>query len=105
MLLWEAVGLLINGMKLWVTSVAGKFFRKQGSSIKRSTLLEERPVSAFMINQYREKIGVMYGDNRTTPGGLGKNFFYSTRVEVRRDEWIEEGSAKIRVGQVIKARV
>lgn len=87
--------------------LTGKFFRKQGSATKRSLADKERPVLGLMINQYREKIGVMYGDPRTTPGGKGKNFFYVTRVEVRRDEWIEEkvsGETK-RFGQTIKARV
>ena len=49
----------------------------------------------------------MYGDPRTTPGGLGKDYAFFTRTEVRRDEWIEAGTGqeKRRVGQSIKARV
>jgi recombination protein RecA len=80
----------------------GKFFRKQQMSVKRSMINEERPVLCFMVNQFRDKIGVMYGDPRTTPGGKAKNFFYFTRVEVARDEWISIG--KTIVGQVIKAK-
>lgn len=83
--------------------LTGKFFRKQGSASRRSLITEERPVLGVMINQYREKIGVMYGDPRTTPGGRGKNYYYVTRVEVRRDDWIEEKDR--RYGQSIKARV
>lgn len=83
--------------------LTNKFFRKGGSATKRSMTEQERPVLALMINQYREKIGVMYGDPRTTPGGRGKNFHYVTRVDVRRDEWIEERDT--RYGQVIKVRV
>lgn len=83
--------------------LTNKFFRKGGSATKRSLTEQERPVLGLMINQFREKIGVMYGDPRTTPGGKGKNFTYVTRVEVRRDEWIEEKDT--RYGQVIKARV
>jgi recombination protein RecA len=83
--------------------LTNKFFRKQGSASKRSLITEERPVTGLMVNQFREKIGVRYGDPRTTPGGKGKNFYYFTRVEVRRDEWIED-NAKQRVGQTIKAR-
>jgi recombination protein RecA len=55
-----------------------------------------------MINQWREKIGVMWGDNRTTPGGKAKNFHYFCRVEVKRDEWIKAKDET--VGQTIKAR-
>jgi recombination protein RecA len=53
------------------------------------------------------KIGVMHGDPRTTPGGVGKDYAYFTRSEVKRDEWIESGSGnnKVRVGQRIKIRV
>ena len=49
----------------------------------------------------------MYGDPRTTPGGLGKDYAFFTRIEVRRDEWIEAGTGqeKRRVGQSIKFRV
>lgn len=82
--------------------ITNRFFRVNSKATKRNLTTEERPVTGFMINQYREKIGVMYGDNRTTPGGRGKNFAYFTRAEVRRAEWIEAGDE--RVGQVIKVR-
>jgi recombination protein RecA len=73
--------------------LTNKFFRKVGK--------------ASMINQWRSKIGVMYGDPRTTPGGLGKDYAFFTRCEVRRDEWIEAGTGqeKRRIGQSIKVRV
>jgi recombination protein RecA len=79
-----------------------KFFRKSGKAKKRSNIHEDRPCTCLVINQWREKIGVMYGDNRTTPGGKGKDFEYFTRVEVRRDEWIKVKDEA--VGQSIKAR-
>jgi len=84
--------------------MTGKFFRKAGSVTKRSMVETERPVVGLMVNQWREKIGVTYGDNRTTPGGHGKDYAYFSRVEVRRDEWITAGSSGPRVGQVIKFR-
>lgn len=86
--------------------MTNKFFRKVGKSSKRSLVEEERPFIGIMINQWRDKVGVMYGDPKTTPGGKGKNFAYFTRVEVKRDEWIEAGAGdnKRRVGQTIKAR-
>ena len=83
--------------------LTGKFFRKQQKNIRRSLVEEERPVLCFMVNQFRDKIGVMYGGPRTTPGGKAKNFFYFTRVEVRRDEWITIGGERgPKVGQTIK---
>lgn len=87
--------------------LTNKFFRKVGKASKRSLVEEERPFIGIIINQWRSKIGVMYGDPRTTPGGLGKDYAFFTRCEVRRDEWIEVGTGqeKRRVGQSIKVRV
>jgi len=86
--------------------MTNKFFRKVGKASKRSLVEEERPFIGLMINQWRDKVGVMYGDPKTTPGGKGKNYSYFTRVEIKRDEWIEVGTGdnKRRVGQTIKAR-
>jgi recombination protein RecA len=87
--------------------LTNKFFRKVGMASKRSLIEYERPFIGILINQWRSKIGVMYGDPRTTPGGLGKDYAFFTRMEVRRDEWIESGTGqeKRRIGQTIKARV
>lgn len=86
--------------------LTNKFFRKVGKASKRSLTSPEKPFIGLMINQWRSKIGVMYGDPRTTPGGLGKDYAFFTRIEVRRDEWIEAGTGqeKRRVGQSIKVR-
>jgi len=82
----------------------GKFFRKMEKAGKRDLLGGERPFIGLIINQFRMKIGVMYGDPRTTPGGEAKNYFYFTRIEVKRDDWIEVGTGqeKKKVGQTIK---
>jgi recombination protein RecA len=82
--------------------LTGKFLRKSGKAQKRSLIAEDRGCTGIIINQWREKIGVMYGDNRTTPGGKAKNFHYFVRCEVKRDEWITLKDEK--VGQSIKAR-
>ena len=86
--------------------LTGKFFRKVGKASKRSLTEYERPFIGIVINQYRMKIGVMYGDPRTTPGGEAKNYAFFTRIEVKRDDWIETGTGqeKRRVGQTIKIR-
>lgn len=88
--------------------LTNKFFRKVGKASKRSLTRPEKPFIGIIINQWRSKIGAgMYADPRTTPGGLGKDYAFFTRLEVRRNEWIEEGSgeSKRRVGQRIKVRV
>lgn len=50
---------------------------------------------AIFINQVREKIGVMYGNPETTPGGRALKFYASVRMEVRRGEPIKDGSSQI----------
>lgn len=86
--------------------LTNKFCRKASKVTKRSLIDDtDRPVLGIMINQWREKIGVMHGDPRTTPGGLGKNYFYFTRTEVRRAEWLTPDDSKEKVGQRIAVRV
>jgi len=82
--------------------LTGKFFRKASKAQKRSLVHEDRGCTGIMINQWRDKIGVMWGDPRTTPGGKAKNFHYFTRVEVKRDEWLKQKDET--VGQSIKGR-
>jgi recombination protein RecA len=82
--------------------LTGKFFRKSSKAQKRSLIKEDRGCTGLIINQWREKIGVLYGDPRTTPGGKAKNFHYFTRVEVKRDEWLKDKDEP--VGQTIRAR-
>lgn len=85
-------------------ALMAKFFRKMEKAGSRSLINPERPFIGLIINQYRMKIGVTYGDPRTTPGGEAKNYFFFTRVEVKRDDWIESGTGqeKKRIGQTIK---
>lgn len=60
--------------------------RKLTSAISRSNCV------AIFINQIREKIGVMYGNPETTPGGRALKFYSSVRIEVRKGEAIKNGS-------------
>lgn len=86
--------------------LTNKFFRKAGAVTKRSLVEDERPLLGIVINQYRQKIGVFMGSDKTTPGGQGKDYAFFARVEVKRDSWIEVGpkSAKRKVGQGIRVR-
>ena len=47
---------------------------------------------AIFINQVREKIGVVYGNPETTPGGRALKFYSSVRIEVRKGEVLKSGS-------------
>ncbi|MEU4534311.1 hypothetical protein AB0G15_05510 [Streptosporangium sp. NPDC023825] len=89
--------------------LVGKFFRKVGAAMKRSLDEPDRAITCFFINQYREMIGGFspYGPALTTPGGKAKNFAMWSRIEVKRDEFIDEaraGKGKTRVGQAIKVK-
>src|SRR5205085_956883 len=48
--------------------------------------------AAIFINQIREKIGVMFGNPETTPGGRALKFWASVRMEVRRTETVKIGT-------------
>ncbi len=63
--------------------------RKLGGSINKSN------TAAVFINQLREKIGVMYGNPETTPGGRALKFWASVRLEVRKGEAIKVGADQI----------
>lgn len=82
----------------------GQMFRKTNASKSRSlTDDDDRDCLLLMINQWREKIGVMHGDPRTTPGGKAKDFAYFTKVEVSKTEWIK-GEQGQYVGQTIRIK-
>lgn len=48
--------------------------------------------TAIFINQLREKVGVMFGNPETTPGGRALKFYASVRLEVRKVENIKQGN-------------
>jgi recombination protein RecA len=59
--------------------------------------------TVIFINQIREKIGVMFGNPETTPGGRALKFYASVRIDVRRTQTIKEGETSI--GSRTRARV
>lgn len=58
---------------------------------KLTAVISKSDTVAIFINQVREKIGVMYGNPETTPGGRALKFYASVRIEVRSGEQIKEG--------------
>jgi len=62
---------------------------------KLTSVINKSNCVAIFINQIREKIGVMYGNPETTPGGRALKFYSSVRIEVRRGEPIKEGAEVI----------
>lgn len=60
--------------------------RKLGGTVNKTK------TSVIFINQIREKIGVMFGNPETTPGGRALKFWASCRLEVRRAETLKQGT-------------
>ncbi|PYZ98083.1 recombinase RecA [Alteribacter lacisalsi] len=59
---------------------------------KLSGAVNKSKTIAVFINQIREKVGVMFGNPETTPGGRALKFYSSVRLEVRRAEAIKQGN-------------
>ncbi len=57
----------------------------------------------IFINQLREKIGVMFGNPETTPGGKALKFYASVRLDIRRVETLKQGTDM--VGNRVKVKV
>ncbi len=71
--------------------------RKIGGSVSKSN------TAAVFINQIREKIGIMFGNPETTPGGRALKFWASVRLEVRRIETLKTSGEA--VGTRVKVKV
>jgi recombination protein RecA len=76
--------------------------RKLTGNVSRSKTI------LIFINQIREKIGVMFGSNETTPGGRALKFYSSVRLDVRRIDSLKDGAeivgSRVRV-KVVKNKV
>lgn len=70
---------------------------------KLSGIISKTHTTAIFINQIREKVGIMFGNPETTPGGRALKFYSSVRLEIRRSEALKNGTdfignkAKIKV--------
>ncbi len=70
---------------------------------KLASLVARTKTSVIFLNQIRMKIGVMFGNPETTPGGLALKFYSSVRVEVRRIAQIKHGEEI--TGSRIRAKI
>ncbi len=77
-------------------SHVGQLARLMSQAMRKLTaVISKSHCVAIFINQIREKIGVMYGNPETTPGGRALKFYASVRMEVRRGEAIKDGTRLI----------
>ena len=59
---------------------------------KLASVISKTNTIAIFINQLREKVGVLFGNPETTPGGRALKFYSSVRLEIRRSEQIKDGT-------------
>jgi recombination protein RecA len=85
-------------------SSVGVQARLMSQALRKLTgILSKSKTTAIFINQIREKIGVMYGNPETTPGGRALKFYASVRMEVRRKGDLKAGGDKI--GNQVRVKV
>ena len=70
---------------------------------KLSGTINKTKTTAIFINQLREKVGVMFGNPETTPGGKALKFYSSIRIDVRKGDAIKDGATF--VGNRTKAKI
>lgn len=74
----------------------GQLARLMSQAMRKLTsVISKSNCVAIFINQIREKIGVIYGNPETTPGGRALKFYASVRIDVRKGEAIKNGSEVI----------
>ena len=85
-------------------SVVGALARLMSQAMRRlAGAISKNNCTVIFINQLRQKIGVMYGNPETTPGGLALKYYASVRIDVRRTETLKVD--KEMVGNRTRAKV
>ncbi len=85
-------------------SLPGLQARLMSQALRKLTAAISRSRTAVIfINQLREKIGVIFGNPETTPGGRALKFYSSVRIELRRAETLKQNGTVI--GNRVKAKV
>ena len=85
-------------------TVVGALARLMSQAMRRlAGAISKNNCTVIFINQLRQKIGVMYGNPETTPGGLALKYYASVRIDVRRVETLKNGSEII--GNRTRAKV
>jgi len=70
---------------------------------KLTAAISKSQTCVIFINQMREKVGVMFGSNETTPGGRALKFYASVRIDIRRIGSIKE--AGINIGNRVRVKI
>ena len=85
-------------------SFVGLQARLMSQALRKLTgIVNKTNSTCIFINQLREKVGVMYGNPETTPGGRALKFYASVRIVIRRGEQLKDGTTV--VGNRTKAKI
>ena len=85
-------------------SYVGLQARLMSQALRKLTgIVNKTNSTCIFINQLREKVGVMYGNPETTPGGRALKFYASVRIDIRRGEQLKDGTTV--VGNRTKAKI
>jgi recombination protein RecA len=85
-------------------SLPGLQARLMSQALRKLTgVISKSRATVIFINQLREKIGIVFGNPETTPGGRALKFYSSVRIEVRKAESLKQGTEII--GNRVRAKV
>jgi recombination protein RecA len=71
---------------------------------KLTAVLAKAKTACIFTNQIREKVGVMFGNPETTPGGKALKFYASVRIDVRRKDSLKDAAGNF-IGNHVKAKI
>src|SRR5215213_8382277 len=71
---------------------------------KLTAILNKSKTTCVFTNQLREKVGVMFGNPETTPGGKALKFYASIRIDIRRKETLKDPAGNA-VGNLVKVKI
>jgi len=71
---------------------------------KLTAILGKSKTTCIFTNQLREKVGVMFGNPETTPGGKALKFYASIRIDIRRRDTLKDAAGNA-VGNAVKVKI
>jgi recombination protein RecA len=71
---------------------------------KLTAILAKSKTTCVFTNQLREKVGVMFGNPETTPGGKALKFYASVRIDIRRRDTLKD-AAGVAIGNAVKVKI
>src|SRR6202789_1697421 len=71
---------------------------------KLTAILGKSKTNCIFTNQLREKVGVMFGNPETTPGGKALKFYASVRIDIRRKDTLKDAAGNA-IGNAVKVKI